>query len=730
MAKDDSSPEQAPGASSEQATQPAPPDKAPPHRRLSRSQIRAFKEIQERFTHDHSVVIEGGIGVGEAAKWLQTVHPGLKTLEIHADAWTNFEGGFQALARKAKASFGSAPPFLRHDPYQESGRRMRLATRRENLEQFEKWFEDESQMCTRGNWSFGSGSPRLIMFFSHHKDIPLCLVAARFGASPSTLETDKDKELIILRNLHLITTSYTYCDVELGCEVFQRGLEILPGIKAFVLRYLEASGRLGRHRDLFLARLAKAFDSHSKDLDAVTPGFRHLRLVPHGQNAFSLFPEGVDARDDWESIIYNTGRCIQENRLPVGNMFPMMEEVAYIRNSSLVLARLLRENGKNQWQSKVSEQIVLAKERNPGHSPSQKETSSDKNTTSPLATGNSRILSSSMSDAACLVEELIELQAALVSTFLRYRKWWKAQKISLGVVEAMRETLGEEHPDTLSIRMEHAMTSVRQEQWEEADALLRRLVRDKERVFDESHHGALATMTQLGRLLNNGAWWDEAEYILIDVIKRSSTSLRRDDPDVIWSMARLASVYALGDQARWTEFEVAVKQIMDAEAWKKGKIHPETLEALIRLAFKIRKYGRREHSVVMLSECIKVLEGAFDNGDPTLRKSRSSLLLWEKGDPEGFAKQEDVGILGRPATTGVPSLWQRWVTYFSPPAAGYERLYFRCVRGTKANGLKEANVFRAAESYFRWIYARLCQGALTVCARDSRGVQLTSDRGQ
>ncbi|KAG7101748.1 hypothetical protein HYQ44_018878 [Verticillium longisporum] len=126
MRKDSSSPEQVPGASSEKAT---PPDKAPPHRRLFLNQQRALSTLQRLYRIGGSIVIEGGIGVGktliarEAAKWLQTVHPGLKTLEIHADAWTNFEGGFQALAGKAKASFGSAPRFLRHDPYQESGRR-------------------------------------------------------------------------------------------------------------------------------------------------------------------------------------------------------------------------------------------------------------------------------------------------------------------------------------------------------------------------------------------------------------------------------------------------------------------------------------------------------------------------------------------------------------------------------------------------------------------------------
>ncbi|RXG48984.1 hypothetical protein VDGE_04677 [Verticillium dahliae] len=45
-------------------------------------------------------------------------------------------------------------------------------------------------------------------------------------------------------------------------------------------------------------------------------------------------------------------------------------------------------------------------------------------------------------------------------------------------------------------------------------------------------------------------------------------------------------------------------------------------------------------------------------------------------------------------------------------------------------GMKDCISDAAAESSFRWTCERLCQGASTVCVRDSRGVQLTSDRGQ
>ncbi|KAG7143873.1 hypothetical protein HYQ46_007396 [Verticillium longisporum] len=377
MRKRNSRPGQVLGVSSEKTTQPGSSAKAPPHRRLFLSQQRALSAIQRDYRFGESIVIEGGIGVWEAAKWLQTVHLGLKTLEIHADAWTNFEGGFQALAGKAKASFGSAPPFLRHDPYQESGRRMRLATRRENLEQFEKWFEDERQM-----WC-------VIVDRADDEEL-LFRIAAPSCASLSTLETDKDKEIGILRSLHLITSSYTYCDVELGCEVFQRGLEILPRIKAAVLRYPKASRQLVIHRESFLARLAKAFDPSSKDFDTVPLRFRHLRLVLHGQNAFKYLPEGKKARDDWASIAYNTGRCVQENQLPAGNIIKMMEEVVSIQESSLgvahdrtlatlnTLARLLRDTGQSQRQSEVLRQIVLAREHTLTHSPSPKEILFDK----------------------------------------------------------------------------------------------------------------------------------------------------------------------------------------------------------------------------------------------------------------------------------------------------------------------------------------------------------------
>ncbi|CRK22477.1 hypothetical protein BN1708_013421 [Verticillium longisporum] len=921
MRKDSSSPEQVPGASSEKAT---PPDKAPPHRRLFLNQQRALSTLQRLYRIGGSIVIEGGIGVGktliarEAAKWLQTVHPGLKTLEIHADAWTNFEGGFQALAGKAKASFGSAPRFLRHDPYQESGRRMRLATRRENLEQFKTWFADESQMwcvivdrADNEELLFGStrdaamdqrgmmeylprgrnvfrvfttrsfkvlgrpfethlgvvhvdsptetdaitllqdhggicsnreSSKQLVkqlvtalgfnplairqigdswkdalwalpdvtmefladkkeaeamhrtanpnlgavlqalkvteasafdllasFCFFRNRDIPLCLVASQSSPLSQRLETDKDKEFNVLKSLHLITTNYTYCDVEFGSEVYQRGLEVLPDVKAAVLLYLKASGQLKQHRNSFFARLAKAFDP-SKDFDTVALRFRHLRLVLHGKNTFNLLPEGKNARDNWASVVYNTGRYVQENQLPVGNMIQMMEKVASIQDSAPhvsrdrslatlnVLARLLRDQGKDQRQSEVLRQIVLAREPTLGHSPSPKKISLDKKKsvdekwildkafaqferllnaprTSPLAAGNSKPLSSSMSDEACLVEELIESQyrfsvklgsetaqnlyrlamllltckalpqaerllvrsislsentlgatdpltlkckAGLVSTLVKKGRWWKAQQLSLGVVEAMRQTLGNEHPDTLSIKMDHAMTFAKQEQWKEAEALVRELVEANARVFGESHRKTLASMTQLGYLLGNCARWEEAECILIDVIKRSSTSLGRDSPDVIENMALLASVYAFQDQDRWAEFEAAVKQIMDKEAWMKGNIHPQTLDALIRLAVWIRRYGRWEHSVAMLVECIKVQEVAFDDDDPSLRTSRSYLRIWKSDDAERVTKKRDVTILGQPTTKGVPSLWQRWVTYFSPPAAGYERLYFRC----------------------------------------------------
>lgn len=64
MGKDDCSPDQVPGASSEKAAQTGPPDKAPPHRRLFLNQQRALATVQREYRIGNSIVIEGEIGVG------------------------------------------------------------------------------------------------------------------------------------------------------------------------------------------------------------------------------------------------------------------------------------------------------------------------------------------------------------------------------------------------------------------------------------------------------------------------------------------------------------------------------------------------------------------------------------------------------------------------------------------------------------------------------------------
>ncbi|KAK7039318.1 FabD/lysophospholipase-like protein [Favolaschia claudopus] len=165
-----------------------------------------------------------------------------------------------------------------------------------------------------------------------------------------------------------------------------------------------------------------------------------------------------------------------------------------------------------------------------------------------------------------------------------------AEQLQVAALEASKQLLGKEHPDTLSSMANLAATYRDQGQWGEAEELEVTVLEARKRVLGKEHPVILTSMANLASTYRKQGKLNKAEELGVVVLEGRKQMLGKEHPDTLTSMASLASTYC--NQGRWSEAEELEVTVLEARKRVLGKEHPDTLFGMANLASTYHVQGR------------------------------------------------------------------------------------------------------------------------------------------
>ncbi|KAJ6486594.1 hypothetical protein DFH09DRAFT_387531 [Mycena vulgaris] len=197
-----------------------------------------------------------------------------------------------------------------------------------------------------------------------------------------------------------------------------------------------------------------------------------------------------------------------------------------------------------------------------------------------------------------------DVNAPYGSIYYNAGRYKEAVKLDIVLLEQQRESLGEDHPDTLRAMGNLARTYHRLGWLNEAEEI-EVIVLEKEREsFGENHPSTLVTMGNLGATYNQLGQLHKAEELAVVVLQKRRGILGEDHPRTLTAMGNLARTYhVLGRLNEAEELEVVV---LKKRRGILGEDHPRTLTAMGNLARTYHVLGRlneaEELEVVVLKK--------------------------------------------------------------------------------------------------------------------------------
>ncbi len=212
-------------------------------------------------------------------------------------------------------------------------------------------------------------------------------------------------------------------------------------------------------------------------------------------------------------------------------------------------------------------------------------------------TGNERAFSNafhhlSESDEVAAVSWVLE-QAG---PFQKAARWALLETIYRRALGVSRRVLGEEHPDTLTMRSSLALQTYHQGRYAEAEAEFRTVwdIRRRSDVLGEEHPSTLEARHELALQIGaQGSYAEaEAEFRAIWDIQRRPDVLGEEHPDTLTTRHNLA--HRIGHRGRYAEAEAEFRAVWDIQRRPDvlGEEHPNTLTTRLNLAQQIGNQGR------------------------------------------------------------------------------------------------------------------------------------------
>jgi len=250
----------------------------------------------------------------------------------------------------------------------------------------------------------------------------------------------------------------------------------------------------------------------------------------------------------------------------------------------------------------------------------------------------------------------------LVEALRKGGKLDDAYELSMNLVSAMGEVLGQTHPDTLGAMDALAEIVVSREELDRGLDLYEQILDSKERMLGEQHPETLSTLKAIARILRIQEKPEEAEEIQFSVYTRLKKKHGLEHPETLRSMNELADLYM--DSGKEVDAFQLSNETLIIELRIMGELDPMTLQTRYRIGRLHYLSGRKEEAMEELGDVLAKQEKllGFDHAEVTKTRDLLNEILSERATPEIFLDQnETIDSLPSSASTKTPQFLESFV---------------------------------------------------------------------
>jgi tetratricopeptide (TPR) repeat protein len=198
-----------------------------------------------------------------------------------------------------------------------------------------------------------------------------------------------------------------------------------------------------------------------------------------------------------------------------------------------------------------------------------------------------------------------------------------AEKVVRMSVEGREKVLGPEHPDTLASVNNLGSVLERQGKYEEAEAIHRRALEGREKVLGPEHPDTLSSVDNLGLILSRQGKYEEAEAIHRWALEGREKVLGPEHPDTLISIDNLG--WVLERQGKYEEAEAMHWRALEAKEKVLGPEHPDTLTSVDNLGSVLERQGKYEEAEAMHRRALEAKEKVLGPEHPDTLTSVDNL---------------------------------------------------------------------------------------------------------
>ncbi len=181
----------------------------------------------------------------------------------------------------------------------------------------------------------------------------------------------------------------------------------------------------------------------------------------------------------------------------------------------------------------------------------------------------------------------------LARLYLDLGRYQEAEELHRGEIERVpREHPGKDHVDTIAAMNDLAVVLTRQEDFDEAEHLFKKVWKVRREKWSDDHPDTLTTINYFGVLRREQQRYDEAESMLRQALEGRKSKLGNKHHACFESMHELAMLYK--EQGDYNKSEPLLLEAIAGRRLNLGDTHPHTLESLKNLIEFYEAWGKPE----------------------------------------------------------------------------------------------------------------------------------------
>ncbi|KAH6971486.1 P-loop containing nucleoside triphosphate hydrolase protein [Ilyonectria sp. MPI-CAGE-AT-0026] len=214
-------------------------------------------------------------------------------------------------------------------------------------------------------------------------------------------------------------------------------------------------------------------------------------------------------------------------------------------------------------------------------------------------------------------------------------RWQEAELVHTEVLKDKSQTLGNEHPNTLTAMENLATTLLTRGQLSKAAEIQREVLQKKQRILGNENPHTLIAMGNLASILRSQGQLSASAEMQRELLLKLQRILGSEHPYTLTTTNNLA--LTLRDQGQLSEAAEMWRELLPKLQRIRGSEHPDTLTTMNNLAITLRDQGQFDEAVEISKDVLEKSRRILGNEHPDTLLSMHNLafILDDQGQFDG-----------------------------------------------------------------------------------------------